>query len=382
MKRKSVKEGESFTLDPGVMKNPNDLMTWYFNDICIAEITGEPRKICTDVECKDGDERFRDRLKLDHQTGSLTIMNITNTDSGVYQLEISSRISIIRSVSGSDTDGESMSVMEGDSVTLDTGVTTNQQEKMIWYFNNTRLAQISGDQSKICTDEQCKIRFRDRLKLDNQTGSLTITNTRTTDSGLYKLQIINNSRSISPKIFNVTITDCDKATEQKPLKEGESVTFDPGDIKNTDDVITWYFNDIAIAEITRDPNGTCTDVQCNEGTERFRERLELDHQSRSLTITNITITDSGVYKLKISSRSFIIHRHRSISIISQNNFSVTGELSLCVCVCVCVYFCVFFVFDMVSLSHHYKNTNIIDFLRYLRQFKISCPLDHLVKSKH
>ncbi len=100
MKRKSVNEGESVTLNPGVIKNPNDLIAWHFNDICIAEITGEPRMIFTDVQCKDGDERFRDRLKLDHQTRSLTIMNITNTDSGEYKLQIiSSSFSITRSFS-------------------------------------------------------------------------------------------------------------------------------------------------------------------------------------------------------------------------------------------------------------------------------------------
>ncbi|KAI2650688.1 Neural cell adhesion molecule L1 [Labeo rohita] len=105
IKRESVKEGESVTLDPGVMKNPNDLMTWHFNDICIAEISEEPGKICTDVQCKDGDERFRNRLKLDHQTGSLTITNTTITDSGVYQLQIISRsFSIIRSFSVTVTD--------------------------------------------------------------------------------------------------------------------------------------------------------------------------------------------------------------------------------------------------------------------------------------
>ncbi len=97
MKRKSVKEGESVTLDPGVMKNPNDVMTWHFNELCIAEISEEPRMICADVQCKDADERFRDRLKLDHQTGSLTIMNIRTTDSGDYELKIIiSSFSIIR----------------------------------------------------------------------------------------------------------------------------------------------------------------------------------------------------------------------------------------------------------------------------------------------
>ncbi len=96
-----------------------------------------------------------------------------------------------------------MSVMEGDSVTLNTDVKTNQQEKIKWYFNDTRIAYINGDLSKICTDVQCDERFRDRLKLDHQTGSLTITNTRTTDSGVYKLVIIKGSDS--EKIFNVTV---------------------------------------------------------------------------------------------------------------------------------------------------------------------------------
>ncbi len=98
MKRKSVKKGDSVTLDPGEIKNLNGLMTWYFKDILIAEITGDPNKTCTDGQCEDPDGRFRDRLKLDHQTGSLTIRNTTFTDSGDYKLQInsSSRISIIK----------------------------------------------------------------------------------------------------------------------------------------------------------------------------------------------------------------------------------------------------------------------------------------------
>ncbi len=98
--------------------------------------------------------------------------------------------------------------MEGDSVTLHTGVEANQQDRIRWYFNDTRIAQITGDLSKICTDVQCNggtERFRDRLKLDNQTGSLTITNTRTTDSGLYKLQIKSSGFGII-KTFSVTVT--------------------------------------------------------------------------------------------------------------------------------------------------------------------------------
>uniref|UniRef100_A0A8C1P5Z5 Immunoglobulin domain-containing protein n=1 Tax=Cyprinus carpio TaxID=7962 RepID=A0A8C1P5Z5_CYPCA len=100
-----------------------------------------------------------------------------------------------------------VSVMEGDSVTLPTDVTTIQHETIKWYFNDTRIAQISGDLRFICTDVQCKDgdeRFRDRLQLNNQNGSLTIINTRITDSGLYHLEIINTGRD-SEKIFIVTV---------------------------------------------------------------------------------------------------------------------------------------------------------------------------------
>ncbi len=79
---KSVKEGESVTLDPGVINNTNDSMTWYYNETLIAEITGGQSQTCTD-------ERFRDRLEV-NQTGSLTIRNTNTTDSGDYHLHITS----------------------------------------------------------------------------------------------------------------------------------------------------------------------------------------------------------------------------------------------------------------------------------------------------
>ncbi|XDV23814.1 hypothetical protein PO909_028212, partial [Leuciscus waleckii] len=189
--------------------------------------------------------------------------------------------------SGVGSDKVSVSVMEGDSVTLNTGVQTNQQEEITWYYNDTQIAQINGDLSYICTDVQCNEdteRFRDRLKLDHQTGSLTITNTRNTDSGEYKLKIIISN---SEKTFHVFVTGVSAAerdeVKRKSVKEGESVTLDPGVIKNPNDSMMWYFNEIVIAEITGDQSKICTDVQCKE---RFRDRLKLDHQTGSLTITN------------------------------------------------------------------------------------------------
>uniref|UniRef100_A0A8C2HX55 Immunoglobulin subtype domain-containing protein n=1 Tax=Cyprinus carpio TaxID=7962 RepID=A0A8C2HX55_CYPCA len=67
-----------------------------------------------------------------------------------------------------DTDTvKSVSVLEGDSVTLN---------------SKTKKILVSD----------LFLSFKNRLKLENQTGSLIITNTRTTDTGLYEVTISNS----------------------------------------------------------------------------------------------------------------------------------------------------------------------------------------------
>uniref|UniRef100_A0A8C1T4J4 Immunoglobulin domain-containing protein n=1 Tax=Cyprinus carpio TaxID=7962 RepID=A0A8C1T4J4_CYPCA len=206
----SVMEGDSVTLHTGVETNQQERIRWYFNDTRIAKISGDLSKICTDVQCNGDTERFRDRLKLDHQTGSLTIMNITNTDSGLYKLLINSsnfnnENSFSVTVHGESCLKGTLSVNKGEPVTLDP-VLKNPNGLKTWYFNDTLIAEITGDLRKICTDVQYKERFRDRLKLklDHQTGSLSIMNIRNTDSGLYKL-LISNSNFDTEKIFSVIV---------------------------------------------------------------------------------------------------------------------------------------------------------------------------------
>ncbi len=104
-----------------------------------------------------------------------------------------------------DTDTvKSVSVKEGDSVTLKIVTETQTGEKIKWKFGTNRnlLATIKGNTSNIFDGPDD--RFRDRLKLDHQTGSLTITDTRTTDSGLYEAEISRSSSEDTHR-FNVTV---------------------------------------------------------------------------------------------------------------------------------------------------------------------------------
>ncbi|XP_050956959.1 uncharacterized protein LOC127157744 [Labeo rohita] len=220
--------------------------------------------------------------------------------------------------------------MEGDSVTLYTNAEVNHQAKMRWYFNGTPIAAIIGDEREICTDDPCKAFFRDRLRLDHQTGSLTITNITNTDTGLYKQNVINGG-SYSYKIFSVSVHDVPERDEmkRKSVQEGESVILDPGVVKNLNCEIIWYFSDIYLAKITGDVSKICTDDQCNE---RFRDRLKLDSQTGSLTITNTRTTDSGDYKLQIINSSFSINRISTELTVISSGLSPAVVTGICVVV--------------------------------------------------
>ncbi|XP_052445190.1 SLAM family member 9 isoform X2 [Carassius gibelio] len=98
---------------------------------------------------------------------------------------------------------KSVSVTEGDSVSLNSDVKVQSDDLMIWIFGpeNIRIAKIN---KKVINMFDSNVKFGDRLQVDSQTGSLTIRNIRTEHSGLYKLSIF-STRGTSYKNFNVTV---------------------------------------------------------------------------------------------------------------------------------------------------------------------------------
>ncbi len=98
-------------------------------------------------------------------------------------------------------------MIEGGCVPLDTGHPELQRDDVVeWRFEGNVIAKISRAANKICqkTYDGTNERFKNRLELDGKTGSLTIRNTRTTDSGEYQLQIASNGNVESYR-FNVSV---------------------------------------------------------------------------------------------------------------------------------------------------------------------------------
>ncbi|XP_048038315.1 uncharacterized protein LOC125263347 [Megalobrama amblycephala] len=188
----------------------DDEIQWKFGYriTLIAKINKQTNSFTVYDDVLDG--RFRDRLKLDNQTGSLTITNTTMKNAGYYKVRTNSArksfdltVRVVKEIS----------VTDGDSVTLHNDLTEMKDDDRIhWSFEYGPVIAEINKWAKSFTvyDDVLDGRFRDRLKLDNQTGSLTITNTGTTDSGVYELDI-NYMKMIF--ILNVDDSDCCGPTE-------------------------------------------------------------------------------------------------------------------------------------------------------------------------
>ncbi|KAI7790882.1 uncharacterized protein LOC130548770 [Triplophysa rosa] len=187
---------------------------------------------------------------------------------------------------------ETLEVMEGEPVTLDTCCVIEIQTKdeIEWRFDGAVIAKNG------LMDDTDDGKFTGRLSLNPQTGDLTIRNTRIQHSGLYEAIISSSARTVHMK-FNVNVLDAlpTKVSET----EGSSFTF-PHDIADVQkyDLITWIFENTTIAEFNRQRSPSIEyygDVK--DG--KFKDRLKMDDQSRALTITDIKSTDSGLYKVQV-----------------------------------------------------------------------------------
>uniref|UniRef100_A0A8C7HE10 Immunoglobulin domain-containing protein n=1 Tax=Oncorhynchus kisutch TaxID=8019 RepID=A0A8C7HE10_ONCKI len=205
----SGKEGMKVTLPTGLTElSSSTVIAWCF-PLIRSDSFDNIALLNAGVIKTDYSRRFKDRLKLDTQTGSLTIRNLTINDSGLYKILIinTQSSSKITNLTVYDLiDAVNVSGKEGMKVTLPTGLNDLPIGTiMAWSFPLSRSDSFDNiallNAGVIKTDYSRT--FKDRLKLDTQTGSLTIRNLSISDSGLYKIIIINTQSS--SKITNLTV---------------------------------------------------------------------------------------------------------------------------------------------------------------------------------
>ncbi|XP_039525919.1 uncharacterized protein LOC120478192 [Pimephales promelas] len=294
---KFMLEGESLTISSDLTEiKDDDVIQWIYGDFrtetLIAEINVTADRIAVYDDVLDG--RFRDRLKLNKHTGSLTVINITE-EIGYYSPQINGLRKRTIKI-GAYEPVTLTSATKGESVTLNSGLTEIKDDDVIQWMldddkNEILIAEINVTADRIAVyDDVLDGRFRDRLKLNKHTGSLTITNITTEHAGYYKRyaqQIKSKWGSDSEVLLSVFV--------EISVMEGESLTInsDITEIKRYE-WIRWIFGDenILIAEIDGDRIAVYDDY-----LGRFRDRLKLNNQTGSLTITNITTEQAGDYKL-------------------------------------------------------------------------------------
>ncbi|XP_051763205.1 uncharacterized protein LOC127519744 isoform X3 [Ctenopharyngodon idella] len=326
-------EGTFASLPSGVVEvRSGDQMLWTFENekSPIATMSKNDKKTYF-----YDDKRFRGRLQLDHQTGSLIIRNLRKTDSGVYLLQIKSTGGTTYRKYKVILNGkvETVSVKEGSDVTLPFVYPIKDVDHLKWQFGEERsfIALLIKEDNELKYSGE---RFIDRLDLDKQTGSLTIKNIRPEHTGIYTVKI---SSLILKDTFNVIFDDSTEASRNESMNTGfmgriqkccglsrnrgvfrdekdemKTLTVEEGGVLilntdtqiQTDDEILLRFG---TSFAKRRPYVTIARFSKQDefkSSERgFKERLRLDLTGPlTITIKNIKFTDYGDYYVQITNK--------------------------------------------------------------------------------
>lgn len=255
---------------------------------------------------------------------------------------------------------KTVSLIEGESVTLRTDDTEVQNNDLIlWMFRDTVIAEINKTAQIFYIYDGDDERFRDKLKLNNQTGSLTITKCKTSNSGLYEVNIDSNRHTVHQR-FIVTVNERRPSSgeiagivgallvfattvaiviyyrwkisklkyevKSVVVSEGGSVTLNSETKIQTNDSIVWKFGK------EKSPIVKCkgeTDIAMYDVPDvSFRDRLDVDQQTGSLTISNITTQHAGLYKLKISGSGKTSFKRFMVIVLESAEFRVPEQMHL------------------------------------------------------
>uniref|UniRef100_A0A8C1S4M1 Immunoglobulin domain-containing protein n=1 Tax=Cyprinus carpio TaxID=7962 RepID=A0A8C1S4M1_CYPCA len=151
------------------------------------------------------DAKWRN-IHLKDQTPDLVISNIQSDQTGVYKVEINTISKVVHRkycIAVGD-EMKIVSVKEGESVTLRTGAVDIQAfDLILWEYEDHPMAKIDRTLHQL-PKNSVSSRFAGRLSQNENNGYLTISDSRSTDSGDYHLNM-NNSAFTLQRTIRVTV---------------------------------------------------------------------------------------------------------------------------------------------------------------------------------
>ncbi|XP_052445586.1 uncharacterized protein LOC127987333 [Carassius gibelio] len=149
--------------------------------------------------------------------------------------------------------------MEGDSVTLHTFHDERMDNDRIqWWFENknTLIAEMNVTASSVTVNDNYDRRFRRRLKVDLQTGCLTITNIRTEHAGLYGVQsnrmrkniIVNVSARLPIPVISRNSSQCSSSSSSSSSSSNCSLVCSVVNVSHV--TLSWYKRNSLLSSIS------------------------------------------------------------------------------------------------------------------------------------
>ncbi|KAK7136776.1 hypothetical protein R3I93_016973 [Phoxinus phoxinus] len=238
-----------------------------------------------------------------------------------------------------------ISVMEGDSVTLNTGVTEIQRDHLIlWTFrfhnSENRIAEIYKRIISIYDSGGDKERFRGRLKIDEKTGSLTISNINRLHSGLYKLQIIDEG--VKHRTFNVAvyalltvpvISDSPQKPSVSERSSEQNCSLVCSALNVSHVTLSWYKGNSVLSSISVSDLSISLslplEIQCLDDSYSCVINNPISNQTTHLDITQLCHTCEAVILIYCCSRKFSRAQQKDLTITEQQNMSEYTQIIYC-----------------------------------------------------
>ncbi|XP_038854942.1 uncharacterized protein LOC120052181 [Salvelinus namaycush] len=320
------RERQSVTLHTGLTGLQADKIFWFFGPV-IPNTSIVESQVIRGENITEFKGRFPDRLQLDRQTGSLTIRNLTLSNSGVYQIDIfnthktSQRfyrtvyalvpLPQVRKIPGDFLDSSSGK----GSCSVVCSVENRRDMTLSWYRGEKRLNQTSSPDLSTNLALPLEIKLQDKdiyscvaaNPVSNQTTKLNIETlclqfiTQLNSWSFREMNHLLRWRSLARLMFIllyfvIEVLCASQQTVQSEIQQvkgivGQSFSFPERVIKSGN---LLYGELGSIANVFPGKEGNITLVK------RFENRLHLNNVTRYFTLSDIQIDDAGLYTLEIT----------------------------------------------------------------------------------